>query len=66
MNKGLQTWRDEFSDYAHQHGELAASTVAVYLRCVDIFMRFLSRRRVDTLERLQLADIDAFMAQHFP
>jgi site-specific recombinase XerD len=63
MAKELQTWRDGFASYARQHGELATSTVAVYSRCLDIFMHFLSRRQVKTIERLQLADLDAFMAQ---
>lgn len=60
---GLKRWRDEFAGYARQHGELQPSTVEVYLRWLDIFMRFLERRRVRTIRRLGLADIDAFFAQ---
>jgi site-specific recombinase XerD len=60
MNKGLLAWRDGFADYACLHGELQASTVQVYLRCLDIFMLFLERRRVNAIQRLGLADIDAF------
>jgi len=63
MTKGLQAWRDEFASYAHQHGALQPTTVQVYLRWLDIFMRFLARRRVKTVERLKLTDIDAFLAQ---
>ena len=63
MNKGLQSWRDEFASYAGQHGNLASSTVAVYSRCLDIFMHFLGRRRVKAIEKLRLADLDAFMVQ---
>ena len=63
MSKGLQAWRDEFASYARQHGELQPTTVQVYLRCLDIFMRFLSRRQVKTIARMKLADLDAFMAQ---
>lgn len=59
----LQGWRDEFASYAGQHGELQPTTVQVYLRCLDIFMRFLACRRVPTISSLKLADIDAFMAQ---
>lgn len=61
--EGLKDWRDEFAGYARLHGELADSTIEVYLRCVDIFMRFLARRRVKTIAKLKLADIDAFMGQ---
>lgn len=57
---GLNRWRDGFAGYARLHGELQASTVEVYLRCLDIFMRFLARRRVRTMRRLRLADLDAF------
>lgn len=63
MDKGLQAWRDEFASYARQHGELQPTTVQVYLRCLDIFMRFLARRRVKTISILKLADLDAFMTQ---
>jgi len=63
MSNGLQAWRDEFASYVRQHGDLATSTVAVYSRWLDVFMRFLARRRVKTIERLKLADLDAFMAQ---
>jgi len=60
---GVQVWRDEFADYARRHGQLAPVTVQVYLRCLDIFMRFLARRRVKTIARLGLADLDAFMTK---
>lgn len=61
--RGLNGLREEFSGYARMHGELQASTIEVYSRCLNIFIRFLERRRVRRIEKLGLADIDAFFAQ---